>query len=504
MDRAIGEAAKVGINFLPLGGQARAIGSLGIPALMGLLRREAASGAESLASRSASLYNPPVKSPRPFAADYPSGAPADAIGRLTADIEGRPLVAQHIVGRRTLGGADEAFTPAEIDAVTQAVVGKYPESVAASALPRDALGAYVRAQGPHRIDRGILVRRDLPADVKDKVAAHELSHAIGQFAGDIVGPGQVEPTRMIPRKPGMPSELKTVYNDLNNSYLAKACAQNPDIDPAKVHWGTGVTPEKTFGYAKADAPAEHMSEAVRAYLADPNYLRREAASGAESLASRSVSLYNPPIKSSRPFAADYPSGAPADAAGRLAADIEGRPLVAQYIVGRRTLGGADEALTPTELDAVVQEAIGAPPEAVTARALPRGTVGGYRIVPGSEKIERSIVVRGDLPPDLKDKIVAHEAGHMIEDLAGAPRPNSLYRAIPQDRLKTELRTIYNDLNNSYLAKARAQNPDIDPAKVYWGTGVTPEKTFGYAKADAPAEYIAEAIRAYMADPNYGE
>jgi hypothetical protein len=222
-------------------------------------------------------------------------------------------------------------------------------------------------------------------------------------------------------------------------------------------------------------------------------LRREAASGAESLASRSVSLYNPPVKSPRPFAADYPSGAPANAAGRLTADIDGRPLVAERVVGRRTLGGADEALTPAQLDAVVQEAIGALPEAVTPRALPRGTVGAYRIVPGPEKIERSIGVKRDLPPDVKDKIVAHETGHMIENLAGA---------IPQDGLKTELRTIYNDLNNSYLAKARAQNPDVDPAKTYWGTGVTPEKTFGYAKADAPPEYMAEAIRAYLADPNY--
>jgi hypothetical protein len=204
-------------------------------------------------------------------------------------------------------------------------------------------------------------------------------------------------------------------------------------------------------------------------------------------------LYNPPVKSPRPFAADYPSGAPANAAGRLTADIDGRPLVAERVVGRRTLGGADEALTPAQLDAVVQEAIGALPEAVTPRALPRGTIGAYRIVAGPEKIERSIGVRRDLPPDVKNKIVAHETGHMIEDLAGA---------IPQDGLKTELKTIYNDLNNSYLAKARAQNPDVDPAKAYWGTGVTPEKTFGYAKADAPPEYMAEAIRAYLADPNY--
>src|SRR5262249_56933557 len=37
------------------------------------------------------IYNPPPKPPRPFEADYPHGAPADATRRLTQDIEGRPL-----------------------------------------------------------------------------------------------------------------------------------------------------------------------------------------------------------------------------------------------------------------------------------------------------------------------------------------------------------------------------------------------------------------------------
>lgn len=67
----------------------------------------------SLASKSASLYDPPVKPQRLFELDYPParyphGAPADATGRPTHDIEGRPLVAERVVGRRILGGADEA------------------------------------------------------------------------------------------------------------------------------------------------------------------------------------------------------------------------------------------------------------------------------------------------------------------------------------------------------------------------------------------------------------
>jgi hypothetical protein len=52
------------INASP---EARAVAT--VPAEAGALR----GGSNSLASRSASIYNPPAKEPRPFEADYPSG-----------------------------------------------------------------------------------------------------------------------------------------------------------------------------------------------------------------------------------------------------------------------------------------------------------------------------------------------------------------------------------------------------------------------------------------------
>jgi hypothetical protein len=259
----------IGLTFAPMPGAGPAAGaarwlSRSIP--------RAAPTAELLASKSAVLYNPPAKSPRPFSADYPHGATADAAGRLLADIEGRPLVAERVVGR-TLGGADEALPSAELDALTQAVVGENAESVPASALRRGTVGAYVSERGPDGIDRAVLVHRGLPAEAKDSVVAHEVSHAINDRSGDFV---DLTRPNMVPIRPGMSRELGTVYNDLNNQYLATARAPNPDVDPAKVYWGTGVTPEKTFGYGKADAPAELMAEAIRAYLADPNYLKTVA------------------------------------------------------------------------------------------------------------------------------------------------------------------------------------------------------------------------------------
>jgi hypothetical protein len=125
------EAAEIGMSLLPLGGLARTAGGYGI---LGLLRRDAIANAEALASRSVSLYNPPVKAPRPFAADYPSGAPGDAAGRLTKDIEGRALTARYVVGRKVVGGDDIPFAAAELDALTKAGTGKLPEKIAPSKI----------------------------------------------------------------------------------------------------------------------------------------------------------------------------------------------------------------------------------------------------------------------------------------------------------------------------------------------------------------------------------
>jgi hypothetical protein len=265
---AMGEAANIGMTLMPMPGAGVAAG--GSRWLPGLMRRMQAGDmpiAESLASRSASLYNPPVKPQLPIGAQYPHGVHADAIGRLTHDNKGRELVAQYIVGRRTVGGADEALSPAEYDAVAEAILGSRHQVVAASALPRGAVGAYDPNTGRTAVYRG------LSAETKDMVAAHELAHGLNDKAGDFVG---LRRANSIPIKPGMPRELKTVYNDLNNPYLAAERSRNPDVDPAEVYWGTGVTPEKTFGYGKADALAEYMAEAIRAAVTNPNYMKTVA------------------------------------------------------------------------------------------------------------------------------------------------------------------------------------------------------------------------------------
>jgi hypothetical protein len=83
---------------------------------------------------------------------------------------------------------------------------------------------------------------------------------------------------------------------------------------------------------------------------------------------------------------------------------------------------------------------------------------------------------------------AHELGHVIDDIAGIEKsykPTQYGRPIPfgeipvSKDMQRELAFIYRDLN-------KGKSP-LD---------------FGYTGGDARSEYMAEAIRAYMADPNY--
>lgn len=285
-ERAAGvmyDLANIGLTFYPVGGLAAGTGRAGLP-LMGMAQRapllgqKLASEAESLAARRVSTFKAPAKEPRAFEldykpADFPQGAPTDAAGRLIHDFDGRPIASTaDIAGRRMLGGADEAVAPAELYPLTGKIFGRQYQLVPASQLPRNAVGIYDPNTGQ------ILVYRGLPGETADMVAFHEVGHGLN----DKVGVFDPRRANMIPIKPGMLSELKTIYNDLNNSQLAAARAKNPNVDPADVHWGTGVTPQSR-GYSEAHAPAELMAEAVRAYLTNPNYIKTVAPKTAAAL-----------------------------------------------------------------------------------------------------------------------------------------------------------------------------------------------------------------------------
>jgi hypothetical protein len=75
---------------------------------------------------------------------------------------------------------------------------------------------------------------------------------------------------------------------------------------------------------------------------------------------------------------------------------------------------------------------------------------------------------------------------------------SLYRGIPQQGIKKELGYVYNDLNNPYLAGARATGFEPDPSFSPSLRGFS-RADQGYSAKNAPPELMAEAIRAYMTD-----
>lgn len=219
------------------------------------------------ASKNASMYDPPAMPLRPFEADYSTGAKASAEGRLTHDIEGRPLTAKYIVGRRTVGGADEAITPAEIDAITETITGNRPQGVTTSSLGGDA-GAFSVDYGTGQPVYNSYFDKALKPHVADRVRAHELAHGIDYFAGGKAG---IPTSELFSKTPGQ--GIGQVYHDLNDSSTRAG-------KPTPQRYQTRPKDRK---YKGDDIRAENMAEAIRAYMADPNYVKTVAPNTAKRI-----------------------------------------------------------------------------------------------------------------------------------------------------------------------------------------------------------------------------
>ena len=87
-----------------------------------------------------------------------------------------------------------------------------------------------------------------------------------------------------------------------------------------------------------------------------------------------------------------------------------------------------------------------------------------------------IAVSDQIALDKVRRVIPHEVGHVIDEVAGQ---------ISTAGLNTELRTIYNHLNNP-------QN---------YGKRFGPEQN-GYRGTSVQRELMVEAVRAYLFDPNY--
>ena len=185
-------------------------------------------------------------------------------------------------------------------------------------------------------------------------------------------------------------------------------------------------------------------------------------------------LFNPIPKPMRDVLDDFPNGAKLDDEGDVTHDMEGRVFDAPYRVGRTRLDAPDRALSPIDIQRVGEYAIEGPINKNSSDYFDSGTLGEAWTFAGKPGY---VHILDSLPKADADIVTAHEVGHVIDQLAGE---------IPTDGLEDELNFVYSALQTGKERKYLQSRPE----------------DFGYSALDAPREKMAEAIRAYMVDPNY--
>lgn len=213
-------------------------------------------------AKDVSMFEPPTRAPRPFEADYPNGAPHEGTGIITRDIEGRPLTAPFVAGRNTVGGADRPISPAHYDAITKGLLGEAAQEIPQGSRPGNVGNTLFDTQSrlPFRVE----LVKGINKTQRPRVYGHEVGHVLDQFAMEI-------PTAGIER------ELYKLYNSLNNPIRTKG---GNDAHP----WSRRMTPQR-MGYEEDARPRELIAEAMRAYMANPNYIKAEAPNVAKRLRS---------------------------------------------------------------------------------------------------------------------------------------------------------------------------------------------------------------------------
>jgi hypothetical protein len=152
-------------------------------------------------SKDIMLYAPPRIWQRPFLFDYRKVPKTDDIGRLLEDVEGRPLGAKYVAGRRFIGQADQALSAADIrDALSQLDIRLLPKKKIPG-QPADVVGQYVGYQVGKKPVGEIYVKSALTPKDQDLTIAHEFGHGLDHF------------TRTVSEKltPDEIAELRKIY-----------------------------------------------------------------------------------------------------------------------------------------------------------------------------------------------------------------------------------------------------------------------------------------------------
>jgi len=261
----------------------------------------------------------------------------------------------------------------------------------------------------------------------------------------------------------------------------------------------GTNRTTTATSARPDAPARHAesaeadsatvpaeSKAAPVEADDRSSANPNTSESVRVIADARAPLKRPPPKPQRPFTEDYPTAPPVDEQGRLLTDIEGRPLGAKFVAGRRFSGGADEPLSPKDIKgAIAETGIGLyqvkdthPDVAKTLSKALRGFYDGS----DNDKGPPNSRIFLNIGPKARDRdlVIAHEFGHAIDHFARWFSDKLTSKEIG------ELRDIYSDLRGGWKKGAPRKQPE----------------DFGYGVDKVNVELVAEGLRAYMSNPNY--
>jgi hypothetical protein len=253
----IGDLTNLAVDFFPVAGPAKPM-ELGAKAFPGALRHiPSTTWSAGQFSRpahptesglTAEVYGPPSKPPRPFSADYPAEAPTDASGQLLADMEGRPLTAKYIAGRRTAGGQDHGLIPPEIWDLVRKAIGRRPIEYSNKDLD-EMSGIYLRSRD--RDGNPVKPLVGINEELIDRQKQYALAHETGHMMHDLAAEVGLAPFRKLH------AELERVYSTLNSGKEGLRPPKRP----------------QDYGYPDDEAPYERIAEGFRAYLTNPNYFK---------------------------------------------------------------------------------------------------------------------------------------------------------------------------------------------------------------------------------------
>lgn len=208
--------------------------------------------------REGGIYDHPTVTQRDFGVDYPAskfpdGPRADALGRLKETMDGDPIGDGIVVGRRVVGGPEEALQTAQLNPLATATTGGVIK-----ATPPGRMGGAIGRLQQDRLGHptGITIADNLSPEKAKMATQHELGHAV-----DILGTPPNRPLKGggIPVK-GLSDDLKQIYD-----YGATG-----EVKRSSQPWTT----PGTANYPKPEWRGENMAEAIRLYLANPGYLKQ--------------------------------------------------------------------------------------------------------------------------------------------------------------------------------------------------------------------------------------